>query len=73
MPKGNRWVNFYSRKIEEGGKVINVDAPLDVLPIFVAEGSVIPISFLFFLLLFKNYFNFIIYNIFIIFDGRISV
>eukprot|EP00026_Physarum_polycephalum_P002141 Phypoly_transcript_02145.p1 GENE.Phypoly_transcript_02145~~Phypoly_transcript_02145.p1 ORF type:complete len:595 (+),score=66.94 Phypoly_transcript_02145:1057-2841(+) len=42
LPAGNRWIDFYTKKIEEGGRVVVVEAPLNVLPLFVAEGSVIP-------------------------------
>ena len=40
IPKG-RWYNFWNDDLEIGGKEIEVDAPLDKMPLFVKEGSVI--------------------------------
>jgi alpha-glucosidase len=41
LPKG-RWYNFWDDTLEHGGKEIEVDAPLDKMPLFVREGAVIP-------------------------------
>ena len=40
IPKG-KWYNFWNDDLEIGGKEIEVDAPLDKMPLFVKEGSVI--------------------------------
>ncbi|WP_022891057.1 NPCBM/NEW2 domain-containing protein [Agromyces subbeticus] len=43
LPAGDRWVDFWTGKVHEGGKVINGHpAPLDKLPIFVRAGAVVP-------------------------------
>lgn len=41
LPKG-RWYNFWNDKLESGGKEVMVDTPLDKLPLFVKEGTVLP-------------------------------
>jgi alpha-glucosidase len=41
IPKG-RWYNFWDDTLDHGGREIEVDAPLDKMPLFVKEGSVIP-------------------------------
>jgi alpha-glucosidase len=41
LPKG-KWYNFWDDTHENGGKELNVEAPLDKMPIFVREGAVIP-------------------------------
>jgi len=41
LPKG-KWYNFWDDTMENGGKEIETDAPLDRMPLFVREGSVIP-------------------------------
>ena len=41
VPKG-RWYNFWDHKTIEGGKEMWVDADIDMLPIYVKEGAVIP-------------------------------
>jgi alpha-D-xyloside xylohydrolase len=41
LPPG-AWVDFWTREVTPGGQFVEVDAPLDVLPIFVREDAVIP-------------------------------
>ena len=41
LPKGT-WYNFWSLEMVEGGKELVVQTPLDIMPIFVKAGSVIP-------------------------------
>jgi alpha-D-xyloside xylohydrolase len=42
LPAGTGWYNFYDGKFTEGGQRVNVDAPLERIPLFVKEGSIIP-------------------------------
>ena len=44
LPKGFGWYDLYSGKHYNGGSHINADAPLDRIPVFVREGSIIPLS-----------------------------
>lgn len=41
VPQGT-WIDYWTKEIHYGGKYIIKDAPLDVCPIFVKEGSIIP-------------------------------
>ncbi len=41
LPAGN-WINYWTKERITGNKHIIVDAPLDVMPIFIKEGSIIP-------------------------------
>ena len=41
LPRG-RWYNFWDDSVVNGGHELYVDAPLDKIPMFVLEGSVIP-------------------------------
>lgn len=41
LPAGN-WYDFYSGKKYDGGQQLLLEAPLDRLPVFVKEGSMIP-------------------------------
>jgi alpha-glucosidase (family GH31 glycosyl hydrolase) len=43
LPEGT-WVNFWTDEFLEGGKTINVAAPISVLPLFVKAGSIIPMA-----------------------------
>lgn len=44
LPKGNRWYDMNSGACYEGGQYISVNAPLDTIPVFVKEGSIIPFA-----------------------------
>ncbi len=44
LPKGQRWLNFYTQEWLEGGRTHNVDAPLDYIPLFMPEGSLLPMG-----------------------------
>ena len=39
LPEGRRWRNVWTQHVHAGGEVIDVAAPLDIVPLFVAEGS----------------------------------
>lgn len=41
---GKYWFDFNSRQIYTGGKTISYPTPLDVIPVFVKAGSIIPIN-----------------------------
>ncbi len=41
LPPGN-WVDYFTGKIYEGKRIIRSKYPVDVLPLFVKEGSIIP-------------------------------
>lgn len=41
LPKG-KWFDFWNDEAMNGGKEYNVDSPIDKMPLFVREGSVIP-------------------------------
>jgi alpha-glucosidase len=42
LPKGKDWIDWWTGKRYAGNQTITVAAPLDVMPIFVAQGSVVP-------------------------------
>ncbi len=44
LPKGCGWYDLYSGKYYEGGTYMDADAPIDRIPVYVREGSVIPMS-----------------------------
>jgi alpha-glucosidase (family GH31 glycosyl hydrolase) len=41
MPAGSRWFDFATGQEYAGGTTVTVDAPLEVIPIFVREGSLL--------------------------------
>ncbi|MDZ5001504.1 alpha-glucosidase, partial [Clostridium perfringens] len=44
LPKGNKWIDFWTGEEHNGGKYIIKDAPLDTCPIFIKEASIIPMA-----------------------------
>lgn len=42
LPEGTGWYDYWSHDFYEGGQWIDVEAPLERIPLFVREGSVIP-------------------------------
>ena len=43
IPKGNKWYDFWTGKVE-GGKKIKTDAPIEKIPLFIKAGSIIPMG-----------------------------
>lgn len=44
LPSGQGWYELYSGKYHTGGQTITADAPYERMPIFVKEGSIIPMG-----------------------------
>lgn len=44
LPKQKGWYDFYTGKHYTGGQTIVADAPYDKIPVFVPEGSILPIG-----------------------------
>lgn len=44
LPAGQGWYDFNTGKYTEGGQSVNAPAPYERMPIFVKEGSIIPIG-----------------------------
>lgn len=42
LPKGCGWYDAYTNERFEGGMTISVNAPIDRIPVFIREGSIIP-------------------------------
>ncbi|MBV9405133.1 MAG: glycoside hydrolase family 31 protein [Acidobacteriaceae bacterium] len=44
LPAGCDWYNFWTNERMRGGQMIEVNAPIDVLPLFVRAGSILPLG-----------------------------
>jgi alpha-D-xyloside xylohydrolase len=44
LPAGTAWFNFWTGQCYEGGQTIDADAPLDLLPLYVRAGSLLPMG-----------------------------
>ena len=42
LPAGNSWYDLYTGNFQNGGQYIDAAAPLERIPVFVKEGSIIP-------------------------------
>jgi alpha-D-xyloside xylohydrolase len=44
LPAGCDWYNYWTNQRLHGGQTIEVDAPIDTLPLFVKAGSIVPVG-----------------------------
>jgi alpha-D-xyloside xylohydrolase len=44
LPAGVDWFNFWTNERVHGGQTINVEAPIDIIPLFVRAGSILPLG-----------------------------
>lgn len=44
LPSGHEWYDFWTGDTIEGGKEIKASAPIDIIPLFVKAGSIIPMG-----------------------------
>ncbi|HTM35731.1 MAG TPA: TIM-barrel domain-containing protein [Terriglobales bacterium] len=44
LPAGCDWYNFWTNERLHGGQAITVNAPIDILPLFVRAGSIVPLG-----------------------------
>ncbi|MDF2511529.1 MAG: glycoside hydrolase family 31 [Herbinix sp.] len=42
LPEGNGWYDYWTNQYYEGGQTIKADAPIDKIPLYVKEGSILP-------------------------------
>ncbi|MGD8781103.1 MAG: glycoside hydrolase family 31 protein [Ignavibacteria bacterium] len=44
LPKGTNWIDFWTGEKQSGGQTIYKETPIDIMPIYVKAGSIIPIG-----------------------------
>ncbi len=44
LPEGQNWYDFWTGETIEGGRTIKANAPIDIIPLFVKAGSIIPMG-----------------------------
>ena len=44
LPADHQWINFWTGEKHNGGQTITADAPIEICPIFVKAGSIIPMG-----------------------------
>lgn len=43
LPEGDTWIDYWTKEEIEGGKYFIKDTPLDICPIFIRKGAIIPV------------------------------
>jgi alpha-D-xyloside xylohydrolase len=44
LPAGTEWVDFWSGETQSGGTTVAANAPINILPIYVRAGSIVPLG-----------------------------
>jgi len=44
LPSGANWYNFWTNEQVKGGQTINTDTPIDIIPLYIKAGSILPIG-----------------------------
>ena len=44
LPKGTGWYDFWTNQYYEGGQTIIAEAPIDLIPLYVKAGSILPMT-----------------------------
>ncbi|HEY5327954.1 MAG TPA: TIM-barrel domain-containing protein, partial [Mucilaginibacter sp.] len=44
LPKGNQWFDFWTGKAITGGQTVDAAAPVDIIPLYVKAGSIVPMG-----------------------------
>ena len=44
LPKGTDWVDFWTGEKNSGGQTVNKETPVDIIPLYVKAGSILPIG-----------------------------
>ena len=44
LPSGSEWVDFWTGEKWQGGQTVGKEAPIDVMPIYVKAGSILPVG-----------------------------
>lgn len=44
LPGSEKWYNFWTGESQTGGKTIDTPAPIDIIPLFVRAGSIVPLG-----------------------------
>jgi len=44
LPKGTDWIDFWTGEKYTGGQTVNKETPIDIIPLYVKAGSILPIG-----------------------------
>lgn len=44
LPKGSKWIDFWTNEMIEGGREINRECPISIMPLYIKAGSILPLG-----------------------------
>jgi alpha-D-xyloside xylohydrolase len=44
LPSATKWYDFWTGKLYDGGQTLDADAPIDIIPLYVRAGSIVPMG-----------------------------
>ena len=44
LPENSKWYDFWTGEIQNGGQIISRKTPIDIMPLYVPEGSIVPMG-----------------------------
>ncbi len=44
LPDNGKWIDFWNNKVYEGGQTVKRNTPIDIIPVFVKAGSILPLT-----------------------------
>lgn len=44
LPKGSKWIDFWSNEMIEGGHEISRECPINIMPLYIKAGSILPLG-----------------------------
>lgn len=44
LPSGTKWIDFWNNQSYEGGQTIERETPIEIIPVFVKAGSILPLT-----------------------------
>ncbi len=44
LPQGTAWYDYWTREKLEGGQVVSKESPIDIIPVYVKAGAILPIG-----------------------------
>lgn len=42
LPQGAKWYNFWTNEMHSGGQTVSMPCPIDIMPVYVKAGSILP-------------------------------
>lgn len=44
LPNNSKWIDFWNNKVYDGGQTVNRECPIEIIPVYVKAGSILPLT-----------------------------